>query len=80
MDDERKADCRADDTVSGRHRETQQGGPDEPHTGTCGEGEVKAILHYALGLRFGKVCGQKLEKNSRKLASIFTERIVSVRN
>ena len=25
---------------------------------------LKPILHYALGLRFGKVCEQKLEKNT----------------
>ena len=32
------------------------------------------ILHYALGLRFGKVCEQKREQNARKtqLARVFT--------
>ena len=27
---------------------------------------LKPILHHALGLRFGKVCEQKREKNARK--------------
>ena len=27
---------------------------------------LKAILHYALGLHFRKVCEQKREKNARK--------------
>ena len=38
----------------------------------------KPILHYALGLCFGKVCGQKRMKNARKtqLARVFTQRIV----
>ena len=27
---------------------------------------IKPILHYVLGLRFGKVCEQKGEKNVRK--------------
>ena len=26
------------------------------------QGSVKSILHYALGLRFGKVCEQKREQ------------------
>ena len=28
---------------------------------------ILPILHYALGLRFGKVCEQKREKNARKM-------------
>ena len=39
---------------------------------------IKAILHYALGLRFGKGCEQKREKNVRKtqLARAFTQSIL----
>ena len=35
---------------------------------------VKPILHYALWLRFGKVCEQKREKAQQ--ARVFTQRIV----
>ena len=46
---------------------------------------IKAILHYALGLRFGKVCEQNTSKTRAKreqkmsktqLTSVFAQRIV----
>ena len=45
------------------HHQNQQLSPLHRFNQTC---IFKPILHYALGLRFGKVCKQKHEKNTRK--------------
>ena len=40
--------------------------------------DLKPIIHYAFGLRFGNVCEHKREKNVRKtqMARVYNQRIV----
>ena len=45
----------------------------------CGGCNLKPILHFALGLRFGKVCEQKCEKTSTG-SRFCTQHIVYFRN